>query len=67
MWSPNHVHDEIMAFLAHRWVLVRKIPHFLLDFIPQAMDPIGKVIKFTKSPTFLTHMDARVLISIDLD
>ena len=41
------------------------ISPLIWNLIPQAVDPIAKVIHMEKSSTLLTYIDTRVLISMD--
>lgn len=64
-WSPEAIHEEVLALSAPRWILVKQLPPFLWRFLPQMLEPLGKVIRMDDSVQLVPHMDARILISLN--
>lgn len=63
-WTPDAIHEEVLALSAPRWIIVKSLPPYLWRFITQLLEPLGKVIRFDESSRLVPHMDARALVSI---
>ena len=61
-WTPEAVHEEVLALSAPRWILVKNLPPFLWRFLPQLLENLGKIIRMDEIVRLVPHMDARVLI-----
>lgn len=59
------VSDEILALSCPRWLQIKNLPPLLWKFIPQIVEPIGRVIRIDNSPNLIPHLDAKVLVSIN--
>lgn len=47
-----------------RWIVLKNVPSFLWHFWPQMMEPIDKIIRMDESNRIISHLNARILISI---
>ena len=54
-WSPEAIHEEVLTLSAPRWILVKKIPPFLLHFLLHLLEPIGKIIRMDETVRLVPH------------
>lgn len=62
--SLEVVSDEVLALSSPRWVILKDVPPFLWHFLPQLMEPFGKMIRIDKTTRLVPNLDARMLVSI---
>lgn len=65
-WSPEAVNEEVLALSSPRWVILKDVHPFLWHFLPQLMEPFGKMIQIDETARLVPNLDARMLVSIKL-
>ena len=54
--------DELLALSSPRWIILGNLPPFLLMLIPQALEPLGKVLRIDQSNTLIPNTNVQILI-----
>ena len=56
-WTLEATQDEVLALSSPRWIILGNLPPFLLMLIPQALEPLGKVLRIDQSNTLIPNTD----------